>query len=528
MPVIYENNYKMIRKKLCSDNPKIVKIGIQDMLHLFETGHRFAGGAKDVKADFKAFIMELLQNQDYDIRKWLYHLLCLCPLEADKEAITDRCLENIPVELSEKNFENISWIIAVCGVNCENLSSFNSILRKHSIYEYLSWEQVQLASSAFRIEPFYNLNGKQMKSALDELNPISPIWLTKMYANQFLPIMKKRAYMRKHGEISTDAFVKLLKHPDKEVRKYVMWAFAQEPGGNMSSILPYVPLNQALSLEGGIQKWYFVKMFQDRRFLEKHEDFIQEVGLQLHSFPTNVREGILMGCNRLGFSGVLNDLIIDWEQESWETSDNIQLSLYEYIITNINENQDFVEITRAAIRNIEDISFPSVQSYLRQYLFLSSERSKTMSNPTTEIHAQNVQYNVGGTNTQINNLMPSDSGMPQGDQKEAINNLKAEIEHLKEKIDTEIEYTDEKIEGMIAHLDYGLKELKESTATIYAEQIQELSDKLQEIKDAKPKSRGEKINDLLSTTANIATVAVSTPQLIGMMNDFVQFIGAVI
>ncbi|MBR7056241.1 MAG: hypothetical protein IKI17_04040 [Oscillospiraceae bacterium] len=526
MPVIYEKTYKMIRKKLCSDNPKIIKTGIQDMLYLFETGHRFAGGAKDDKADFKAFIMELLRNNDYDVRKWLYHLLCFCPLWNDKEDITSRCLDNISLELEENNIENISWIVAVCGVNCDSLSSFDPLLRRNSIFDYLSPKQVQLASSAFRIDPLYVFDRKQISSALEELEPISPIWLTKMYANQFLPIMKRHAYLRKHGEIPTDAFVQLLKHPDREVRKYVMWAFAQEPGGNMSSMTPYVPLDHALSLEAGIQKWYFVKLFQDHRFLNEHEDFIQQVGLQLHSFPTNVREGILIGCKKLGYSDSINDFILDWEQDEWESSESIRLGLYEYIANNINNNQDFVEITRAVIRNIEEISFPSVQIFLRQYLLL--ERSNSMSQYKTEIHAQNVQYNVGGNNSQINTPTTIDSAMALGHQKESIDHLKKEIEELRKRIDQSVDYTDERIEGMVAHLDYGLKDLKESTATVYSEQIQQLSEKLQGIVIAKPKKRGEKINDFLSTTANIATVAATTPQLIGMINDFVQFIGTVI
>ena len=51
----------------------------------------------------------------------------------------------------------------------------------------------------------------------------------------------------------------LLNHPNEIVRKYAMWAFAQEEGIGFESILPYVRLENAFSMESGKLKWYFVK-----------------------------------------------------------------------------------------------------------------------------------------------------------------------------------------------------------------------------------------------------------------------------
>lgn len=523
MPVIYHRDYRIIRNKLNSDNPKIIKNGIQEILHLIETGHRFVGGAKDDKVDFLAFIIELLQHPDYDIRKWLYHLLCLCPLEAYKEKLTECCLENIPLELSENNIENISWITAVCGVNCEDVVSFESIIRLHSLNEYLSLEQIRLSSSAFRIEPFYEINRNRIMTALDALDSISPIWLTKMYANQYIPLMKKRAYMKKHGEISTEAFITLLSHPESEVGKYAMWAFAQEPGGNMNSILQYVPLSQIQTMEAGIQKWYFVKMFQDHVFLKEHTDFVQEVGYKLHSFPTNVREGILIGCSKLGYSEVLNDLILDWEQDDWEKSENIQLMLYEYIITNAEKNEDFVEVFKAAYRNVDDLEIPSVQSYIKQYIGSLSEDKSAMSNTSFDIYANNFQYNIGDNNIQLNNSVCEP--VVRLRQNDDTNSLKADIETLISKINHEYELSDTKLDILTAHLTYAMKELRESTSNMYVNELKELNDKITELNSVSSKQRGEKLGELLSITLKIASMPVTTPQLIEMVINVIQYVG---
>lgn len=516
MSVISIEMYDPIREKLMSNNPKTVKTGIQDMLGLFETGNQFSGIDRIAKDDFLAFILRILKSPDEDVRKWLYHLLCLSPLSAEKKTINEHCLRNVPLELSIKNKENISWIVAVCAVNSVDLQSFDSLMSKHSIPDILSSEEIRLAGSAFCVDPFFKIEKEQIAIALDDLSGISPVWLTKIYANQFLPIMRKNGFLQKHGQISTEAFVTLLQHPNEEVRKYTMWALAQEVGGHMSTILPYVPLEKALSLESGVRKWYFVKMFQDGIFLRKHLDFIQEVKSNLPSFHSNVREGILMGCKKLGYSEILDEFILDWERKVMDSNEDesVCLKLYEYIFQNSQQNSDYLAVTKAAMRNIEKISYPSVKKIAEQYLTL--ERRNHMEHPTQVFNGTVYQVNNGGNNRQVNNV-GNDEQM-----EIALKALNDAIETIKQKIDTEHEYTDEIIDGLISHMEYEFGKLDKNIQEQYSRQLDQMYDKLQEVKNAPQKRRGEKIVSFLSTTASVMTVATATPQLVDAATAFVQ------
>ena len=340
-----------------------------------------------------------------------------------------------------------------------------------------------------------------------------------MYANQFLPVMRENGYLRNHGQISTEAFVTLLQHPIEEVRKYTMWAFAQEPGGHMSTILPYVPLEKALSLESGVRKWYFVKLFQDGNFLREHLDFIQEVKSNLPSFHSNVREGILMGCKKLGYSEILDEFILDWEEKVMDSyeEESVCLKLYEYIFQNSKQNSDYWAVTKAAIRNIDKISYPSVKNLAEQYLTL--ERSSNMEHPTQVFNGTVYQVNNGGINSQVNNLGADEQA---GTALIALNDA---IEILKQKIDTEHEYTDDKIEGLISHMEYEFGKLDMNIQKQYSRQLDQMYEKLQEVKNAPQKQRSEKFISFLSTTASVMTVATATPQLVDAATTFVQNIG---
>ena len=112
-----------------------------------------------------------------------------------------------------------------------------------------------LAGAAFRDAPFHSIDRQVYQAVIQPNDPISSIWVTKIYANHFLSILKSGHYSERHGNITTDMLSEFLNHPNEIVRKYAMWAFAQEEGIGFESILPYVRLENAFSMESGKLKW---------------------------------------------------------------------------------------------------------------------------------------------------------------------------------------------------------------------------------------------------------------------------------
>lgn len=496
MRVIAVDEYALIRKKLSGDSPKLVKTGVQDMLHLFEMGKRFPGAAKRERQEFHAFLAGILKNADDDARKWLYHLLCVYKDPIDDSELIRACIKNVPLEVQE-SMENVSWITAVCAFHAGSQTEFDAFIKDGKIQDYLMPTQLKLAAAAFREWPFGTVDRPALEAAMQPDDSISAIWLTKIYANRFLPILQGSHYDETHGEVQTDRFVKLLEHPDDVVRKYTMWAFAQEMGGNLASITSYVPPQNALSLEAGVLKWYFAKLFQDRAFLEDNADLIQHIKGNLRRMKSNVREGILIGCEKLGYIEALADFLIDWEVDDWETNENIQLRLYEYFIKNLNHNQDFFEIIKSAVQNIDKLSSESLRLHLAGFL-TTEEGKRFMERSNINVYGGNVQFNFGGKNEQVNQA----ASMKQHEQ------LLCKIEELQKELEQRNYDVEEKFDQVMEHITY---EVEHRPPTIEASQIQEVLEKLEELKQAKPKERGKYFFGFLSVLSNLLTIASATP-----------------
>lgn len=501
MRIIPRDEYALVRKKFLYKNTKLVKAGTQDMIRCFESGRNFSGREIEYKRDFDAILLNELRNEDDDVRKWLYHLLCLYTSQEKEKQLLDSCLDNIPLEVSS-NKENISWIAAVCGVHSEKQSDFETYVKMSKFQDYLSIQQIRLAGSAFRNEPFYPIDHAMLQKAMHPDDHISAIWLTKVFANQFLPIVSRNQYNKNHGNMQIDMFIELLKHPNDVVRKYTMWAFAQERGGNLNSIIPYVPLSNVFSLESGVLKWFFVKMFQDSYFLDNNKDFLEHLKPKLGGLEPNDREGILIGCAQLGYQESIADILIDWEIGCWETNENILLRLYEYFLKNINKNDNFYEIIESAIANIDTIHSSAIRNLLLE--FMKTKKGKdNMKIGNINVFGGNPQINTGGNNTQINSAIQAQ------DQDQIYQKL---IE-IQEQLEQQDYYADEKYNNLIAHLDYELDQM-ESVLKDYlqSDEIsairQHLSD-LEKLKNAPPKERGHRIMRAIATIADLITIASS-------------------
>lgn len=506
MKIISHDDYKMIRNSLCSSAPKTIKTGIQEMLNLFECGLKFSRFDIKNQQDFHSYIFRVLKNSDYDVRKWMYHLLCVYDDPVNLSRLINTSIANIEIE-AQQSIENISWIVAVCGAHADSKQLFDKYLKQGNVSDYLTEPQIEIAASAFREQPFYNINKKFLYDSLMPGDDISPIWITKIYANQFKYFKKSEYYFSSHGKISNDLLSELLKHSDGVVRKYSMWAYAQD----IETWQTPIRLENIFSLESGVLKWNLVKLFQNEVFLNSNPDFIQEISSKISKMTNADKEGIILGCKKLGYSDSVAELLIDWQQSTWEKNENLLLGLCSYFAKFSNKNSDYFEITRSAFSNMNNLP-ESVQAFYQN--FKNTKEGEFFMNKHTNNFYGNTQVVYGDYATQIINDDP--------------HNKKDEL--LKEIRKTQLlleqkEITKEDFEDFKNHIIFEIEEQRNINNWINENpQIQTIIDKLDNITNANDKKLKTTINDMLSTLANIVTilsVTQSFPQIIVFLNDIV-------
>ncbi len=507
MKLISHDDYTIIRNSLCSSTPKIIKTGIQEMLNLFECGLDFPRFDRKSQQDFHSYIFKILKNSDYDIRKWMYHLLCVYDDPINLLRLIDASLANIEIE-AQQSIENISWIVAVCGAHADSKQQLDKYLKQGNIFDYLTGTQIEIAASAFREQPLYNINKKILYDSLMPDDAIGPIWITKIYANQFKYFKNSNHYFNNHGEVSNGILSELLNHTDDVVRKYSMWAYAQD----IKTWQTPVRLENIFSLESGVLKWNLVKLFQNGMFLNSHPDFIQEISSKINTMTNADKEGIILGCKKLGYSDSVAELLIDWEQSTWENNENLLLGLYSYFAKFSNRNPDYFEVTRCAFDNMNDLP-ENIQKFYQN--FKKTKEGEAFMDKQINNFYGNTQVVYGGHGTQIINDNSSNI------KDELIKEIRKTQDILEQKEISIEEFADFK-----NHIIFELEEQHNINNWINENpQIQTIIDKLDNINNVDNKNIKTTINDVLSTLANIVTilsVTQSFPQIVLFFNNIVS------
>ena len=117
---ITKAEYDSIRKNLVSNNNQLIKIALQNLITKLEYGQRMNNVCSK---DLCAVLYDVVQNDDYKIRKWAYHLI----VYKQNRALVNRCIHNLKSGF-EKDAENISWILAIVS------RSYNSDML-HELYK---------------------------------------------------------------------------------------------------------------------------------------------------------------------------------------------------------------------------------------------------------------------------------------------------------------------------------------------------------------------------------------------------------
>lgn len=512
--ILPKKDFALIRAKLNSTDTKIAKTGIQSYISHIENCQNLPGAAIIERADLRASIVSCLQSNDYDLRKWCYHLLCLKPMFFDEE-LCRICLENVYIELAAENIENVSWILAVLSANITDDRILRKELNNTVFEEVLTPLQISISSFCYRLMPIGGISRERdrfssdvIKQIIESDDSLSAIWVTKMFSNQFVKLLKANNYANTHATIDTNLFSQLLYNDDSVVRKYTMWAFAQDSTGGMEMVVPFLPYEKLGRFDAGVKKWYYVKMFQDLDYIQNNPDIIQDIRSRMRTFPPSVREGIIIGISKASYDPCVADLIIDWEQNALQEPKSICIPVYQYIAENWKKNEDFREIMMAAISN-KDTSKILADANLLNGIAFDIKEGKGVNIQSITNHG-NLQINESGNNYQ--------SIYQSADHNEVVLRI---IEEVQKKIDAGCELTDKNFSVLIPHLEF---ELHEHDSEKHDDGYRKISDQIKALKDAKKKHRLDRVKDILSNAANIVTFATAAPQIIDLVTKIVSHI----
>lgn len=401
--IISGDFYKAVDKKLDSADSKIVKIGIQQMLHRFEQGHSFERYDLILKNGFNSQVHYILQHtEDEDARKWLYHLLCHYE-PTDNNVTKDICKSNVHKESEE----NISWISAVLAAQSKNEKEFAEIINNSEIKSYLSDEQIEISACAYRESPFSVPSKKKINKLVDSEDWLSQIWLTKIYANKINFYSDK--YKKYHADVTEDIIEALFYNDNETVRKYSVWAFAQKGSSGFEVLHDRADLSR---FDKGQIKWYFNSLFADKEFIQKESDYAKDIlEKQIFDFPKNVREGIINGLGRSGYVGEVASSVYNWFESDKEKDDTIRMLLAEYIIKYHNENEEYKEILDSLIRNRDTLP-EKLKNITSNYLENERRRNSLMGNYVENNYGINVQGNakitIKNSNSEISEKLQQD------------------------------------------------------------------------------------------------------------------------
>ena len=136
---ITKAEYDSIRKNLVSNNNQLIKIALQNLITKLEYGQRMNNVCSK---DLCAVLYDVVQNDDYKIRKWAYHLI----VYKQNRALVNRCIHNLKSGF-EKDAENISWILAIVS-RSYNSDMLHELYKKCQIQKYHS-KHILLCSTLF-------------------------------------------------------------------------------------------------------------------------------------------------------------------------------------------------------------------------------------------------------------------------------------------------------------------------------------------------------------------------------------------
>lgn len=502
---ISEREYNIMRHNLLSKNKTIVKTTLQELITKYEENET-TNLMKECKKDLCAVLYTLVQNEDYKIRKWTYHLIAY----VFTNVLIERCILNLKEGL-EKDAENITWILALASI----IKDQDEVNRLYDTYakEVISIFQYQMCTAIFA-DYAIRITYKMVNRILDSEDFLAKMWMTKMYACTY-KTAKKKIYTK---VINSDVMNELI--DQEKIARYGVWAFSTFKNCSVRKIA--IPLYDVEKRSTGVQAWFYNCFFKDQETLGRERDYVEDLLRKFPTLPTKIQTGILRGLMATDYSlgymeGCLAQIYLQLDEEDVR---NLPI-LIALIHTFVNHTERSGEMEKL----LSDIQKNTRSNIIRQELMLWNGEDKCMSNK--------ILFNYGTVNQIEKNegVIINTNNM----YKDPAKNLKGEdqikeiLYELKEgKYETEIRGKSAELENMVIKCKYELKQaqkLMQSTEFGTAStKISELADKLDELQRSRESERTGKFSEFLNAFSSICTIFTATPQLFAAGQRIMEFV----
>ncbi len=496
--------YYIIRNGLLDNDNSVVKMSIQSLITKLEENKLL--NSKCTK-DLCAILYRIVQNSDYKIRKWTYHLIAY----KNTPDLISRCIENLK-DGTENDNENITWIMAIASMML-NQKELNNLYKKYAEHRISKLEYL-LCTNIFSIHDI-NVTQHDIKRIVNIEDFLAKMWLTKMYACVYKEA-KKKQYVK---VINCKIMNELLK--EEKLNRYVLWAFSTFENVNLKRI--DIKPCDASKLHIKSQAWYYNCLFKDEQYVDKNRDHVGEILDDFHTFPMVVKGGILRGiegvkCN-LGY--IENKLVKIYFELDEEKSEDVSLliSLTKILLKHVNESSELGAI-------LMDTKFNTkIDAIKRILLFYNNEKGKNNMARTINMYGHN-QYNEEAEN-------PMQINAEKGALNSAVIEVEKQIKDVREKLqegifDSILDTQSVKLRNMLTNIEYELSYAKsvEHTQAIpcIEEKIAELETSMEELKRGKVVERKRNFSNILTKVSEICTVIATCPELIAIVQHIIAHI----
>lgn len=498
---ISNDDYYVIRNGLLDNNDKVVKMSIQSLITQLEKNRLLNSMCTK---DLCAILYRIVQNSDYKIRKWAYHLIAY----KNTPVLINRCIENLE-DGTENDNENITWILAIASVMLEP-KELCKLYKQYAEYKInpLEYQLCTIIFSNCEI----NVTQHDVKRIVSRDDFLAKMWLTKIYACTYKTTKKKR-----YAKVVTHKIMNELLQ-EEQLNRYALWAFSTFEKVNLKKIAikPY----NAVNLNVKSQAWYYNCMFKDEKYVCKNRDHIEAVLDDFCSFEGVVQGGILRGLEdatyNLGYmENKLAQIYFELDENNFEDVP-LLISLTQIFFKHESESNELKKI-------LSDMKQNTRIEAIRRILFFYNDANKedaAVSRRTFNFYGQN-QYNEQAENAnQINTAEKvfDNRGVKISEQIRKISD-KLQAGCYDDILDTQtIE-----LENMITNFEYELScgrsiDTMRDTSQM-KEKINELETCIAELKEGKIKDRKANFSKVLSKLSDMCTIIVATPQMINIVQN---------
>lgn len=501
---ISEREYNIMRNNLLSKNKTMIKTTLQELITKYEENET-TNLMKKCKKDLCAILYRLVQNEDYKIRKWTYHLIAYI----FTNALIERCVRNLKEGL-EKDAENITWILALASI----IKGQDEVNRLYNTYakEVINIFQYQMCTAIFAdhaIRITYNM----VNRILDSEDFLAKMWMTKMYACTY-QMAKKRIYTK---VINTEVMNELI--GQEEIARYGVWAFSTFKNCSVRKIA--IPLYDVEKRSTGVQAWFYNCLFKDQEILGRERDYVKDLLGKFLTLPAKIQTGILRGLMVTDYSlgymeGCLAQIYLQLDEEDVRDLP-ICIALIHILLNHTKRSREMVKL-------LSDIQKNTRSSIIRQELMFWNGEDKCM--------PDKILINYGT----VNQIEKNDGLMIiNNTEKEPVDCFKREkqikeiLHELKEgKYEVEIRGKNAELENMVVNCKYELKQVQElmKSADFRSDvpKISEMEDKLDEIQRCKESERTGKLSEFLTVISSICTIFTTMPQLSAAGQRIMEFV----